>query len=81
MVALDFFVANTESDKALTILAMKKTFQSTFVTVMHDLSAIEFAATKGTGYFDFWEHQEIMFKCYQGKSMKRIVVFFSRATT
>ena len=32
MVALDFFVANTESDDALTILAMKNTFQSTFVT-------------------------------------------------
>ena len=55
MVARDFCVANTESDDALTILAMKeKPFQSARVTVMHEMSAIEFAMTTGTGYLDFW---------------------------
>ena len=77
MVALDFCVANTESDDALTILAMKeKPFQSASVTVMHDMSAIEFAVTTGTGYLDFWEHQEVMIKCDQEQSMKGIAELF-----
>ena len=77
MVALEFCVANTESDDALTILAMKeKPVQSSGVTVMHDMSTIEFAVTTGTGYLDFWEHQEVMIKCDQEKSMKRIAELF-----
>ena len=43
---------------------------------MHDMSAIEFAVTTGTGYLDFWVHQEVMIKCDQEQSMKRIAELF-----
>ena len=77
MVARDFCIANTESDDALTILAMKeKPFQSARVTVMHDMSAIELAMTTGTGYLDFWGYQEVMIKCDQDQSMRRIAELF-----
>ena len=77
MVAQDFCFASTESDDALTILAMKeKPFLSAGVTVMHDMSVIEFAVTTGTGYLDFWEYQEVMITCDQEQSMKRIAELF-----
>ena len=50
VVARDFCVGNTESDDALAILAMKeKPYQSDCVTVVHDMSAIEFTVTTGIG--------------------------------
>ena len=71
MVARDFCVANTESDDPLTVLVMKETScQSAGVTVMHNMSAIEFAVTTGTGYLDFWEYQEVMITCDPEQSMR-----------
>ena len=87
MVAPDFCVTNTKSDDALTILVMKeKSYQPAGVTVMHDMSAIEFAMTTGTGYLDFWEYQKVMITCDQEQSMRRIAELFqerrrSRRTT
>ena len=68
MVAMDFSFANTESDDdVLTILAMKeKPFQSAGATVLPDKSASEFAVATIIGY------QEVMIKCDQEQSMKRI---------
>ena len=44
MVAGDFCVTNTKSDDALTISVMKeKPLQTTVVTVMHNMSFVEFA--------------------------------------
>ena len=63
MVARDFCVTNTKSDDA---------YQSARVTVMHDMSAIEFAVTTGTDYLDFWEYQEVMITCDQEQSMRRV---------
>ena len=73
MVVRDFSVTNTKSDDALTILVMKeKPYQSAGATAMHDMSAIEFAMTTGTGHLDFWEYQEVMSTCDQEQSMRRI---------
>ena len=74
MVAMDFCFVNTESDDdALTIQAMKeKPFRSVGATVLLDKSANEFAVATIIGYLDFWGHQEVMIKCDQEKSMKRI---------
>ena len=74
MVAMDFSFANTESDDdVLTILAMKeKPFQSVGATVLPDKSASEFAVATTIGYLDFQGHQEVMIKCDQEQSMKRI---------
>ena len=74
MVAMVFCFANTESDDdVLTILAMKeKPFQSVGATVLPDKSASEFAVATIIGYLDFWGHQEVMIKCDQEYSMKRI---------
>ena len=77
MVARDFCVANTESDDALTILVMKeKSCQSAGVTVMHYMSAIEFAVTTGTGYLDICEYQEVVITCDPEQSMRRIAGLF-----
>ena len=77
MVALDLCVGNTKSDDASTILAMtEKPYQSAGVTVMHDMSAIEFTVTTGIGYLDFWEYQEVMITCDQEQSMRRIAELF-----
>ena len=56
MVAMDFCLANTESDDdRLTILAMKeKPFQSVGAIVLLEKSASEFAAATIIGYLDFW---------------------------
>ena len=69
-----FCFVNTESDDdVLTILAMKeKPFQSVGATVLPDKSASEFAVATIIGYLDFWGHQEVMIKCDQEYSMKRI---------
>ena len=74
MVALDFCFVNTESDDdVLTILAMKeKPFQSVGATVLPDKSASEYAVATIIGYLDFCGHQEVMIKCGQEQSMKRI---------
>ena len=74
MVAMDFCFANTESDHdVLTILAMKeKPFRSVGATVLPDRSASEFAVATIIGYLDFWGHQEVMIKCDQEQSVKRI---------
>ena len=72
IVARDFCVTNTESDDALTILAMKeKPYQPAGVTVMYDMSAIEFAVTTGTGYLDFLEYQEVLITCDQEQSIEK----------
>ena len=77
MVARDFCVTNTKSDDALTILVLKeKSYQSAGETVMHDMSAIEFAVTTGAGYLNFWEYQEVMITCDQEQSMRRIAELF-----
>ena len=77
MVARDFCVTNTKYDDALTILVMKeKSYQSAGVTVMHDMSAIEFAMTTGAGYLNFWEYHEVMITCDQEQSMRRIAELF-----
>ena len=54
----------------------EKSYQSAGVTVMHDMSAIEFAVTTGTGYLDFWEYQEVRITCDQEQSMRRIAELF-----
>ena len=74
MVAMEFCFVNTESDDdVLTILAMKeKPFQSVGATVLPDKSAREFAVATIIGYLDIWGHQEVMIKCDQEQSMKRI---------
>ena len=74
MVARDFCFVNTESDDdVLTILAKKeKPFRSFGATVLPDKSASEFAVATIIGYLDFWGHQEVMTKCDQEQSMKRI---------
>ena len=54
----------TPNPMTLTIFLMKeKSYQSAGVTVMHDMSAIEFAVTTGAGYLNFWEYQEVMITC------------------
>ena len=60
-VARDFCVTNTKSDDVSTILVMKEiSYQSASVTVMHDMSAIEFAVTTGARFLDFWEYREVI---------------------
>ena len=67
MVAMDFCLANTESDDdVLTILAMtEKPFQSVGATVLPDKPASEFAAATIIGYLDFWGHQEVTIKWWK----------------
>ena len=74
MVAVNFCFANTETDDdVLTILAMKeKPIQPAGATVLPVKSASEFAVATIIGYLDFWGHQEVMIKCDQEQSMKRI---------
>ena len=74
MVAMDFSLINTESDDdVLTILAMKeKPFQSVGATVLPDKTASEFAVATTIDHLDFWGHQEVMIKCDQELSRKRI---------
>ena len=74
MVAMDFcFVFTVSDDDVLTILAIKeKPFQSIGATVLPENSASEFAVATIIGYPDFWGHQEVMIKCDQVQSMKRI---------
>ena len=74
MVAMDFCFVNAESDDdVLTILATKeKPFQSVGATMLPDKSASEFAVATIVGHLDFWGHQEVMIKCDQEQSIKRI---------
>ena len=74
MVAMDFCFANTESDgDVLTMLAMKeKPCSSVGVRVLPDKSASEGAVATIIGYLDLWGHQEVIIKCDQEHSMKRI---------
>ena len=74
MVAMDFCFVNTESDDdVLTILAMKeKPFQSVGASVLPEKPASEFAVATIIGHLDVWGHQEVMIKCDQEQSMKRI---------
>ena len=74
IVPMDFCCANAESDDdVLTILAMKeKPFQAVGATVLPDKSASEFAVATIIGYLDFWRCQEVMIKCDQERSMKKI---------
>ena len=74
MVAMDFWLANTESDDdVLTILAMKERLsQSVGATVLPDKSASDFGVATIIGLLDFWGHQEVMIKCEQEQSMKNI---------
>ena len=50
----------------------EKPFQSVGATVLPDTSASDFAAAAVIDYFDFWWHQEVMIKCDQEQSMKKI---------
>ena len=74
MVAMDFCFVNTESDNdVLTILAMNESpSQSVGATVLPEKSASEFAVATISCYLDFWGHQEVMIKCDQEQSMRRI---------
>ena len=74
MVAMDFSFVNTGADDdVLTIQVMKeKPFQSVGATVLPDKSASEFAVATIIGYLDFWGHQEVIIKCDQEESTKRI---------
>ena len=71
---MDVCFVNTESDDdVLTILTMKeKPLQFVGATVLPDTSASEFAVATIIGYLDFFGHQEVMSKCDQEQSMKKI---------
>ena len=71
---MDVCFVNTEADdNLLTILALnEKPSQEVGATVLPEESASEFTVASTIGNMDFWGQQELMIKCDQEQSTKKI---------